>query len=208
MLMAPSATATMAMLLLGAAGCSSLLLLLRRRRHRILFGHYGLSGNNFASKFFSNWTLAPLIELSSGRPFNIITGGGDNLQQSALTSRPNIVAPGTPANACGYSTVASRFSPSGFFQEPWILNFNGTLASLDGNLGRNAGTTPWTVFNDMRVARKIYLGERFNLDLIADTFNIANRFNVGAVSPLLTNAGQATSAYDPRQFQFAVKLNW
>ncbi len=181
-------------------------------RHRFVFsGVYQsgkLSGNNFASKFFSNWTLAPLIELSSGRPFNIITGGGDNLQQSALTSRPNIVAPGTPANACGYSTVASRFSPSGFFQEPCILDFNGTLASLDGNLGRNAGTTPWTVFNDMRVARKIYLGERFNLDLIADTFNIANRFNVGAVSPLFTNAGQATSAYDPRQFQFAVKLNW
>jgi len=28
------------------------------------------------------------------------------------------------------------------------------------------------------------------------------------VSPLFTNAGQATSAYDPRQFQFAMKMNW
>jgi hypothetical protein len=32
--------------------------------------------------------------------------------------------------------------------------------------------------------------------------------NVSAVSPLFTNAGQATAAYDPRQFQFALKLNW
>ena len=79
---------------------------------------------------------------------------------------------------------------------------------LDGNLGRNAGITPWTVFNDMRVAKKIYFGERFNLDLIADMFNIANVYNVAAVSPLFTNAGQATAAYDPRQFQFALKLNW
>ena len=79
---------------------------------------------------------------------------------------------------------------------------------LDGNLGRNAGITPWTVFNDMRIAKRIYFGERFNMDLIADMFNIANVYNVAAVSPLFTNAGQATAAYDPRQFQFALKLNW
>jgi hypothetical protein len=44
--------------------------------------------------------------------------------------------------------------------------------------------------------------------LIADTFNIANRFNVAAVNQIFTNAGQATAAYDPRQFQFALKFNW
>jgi hypothetical protein len=104
--------------------------------------------------------------------------------------------------------VKSKFSPTGIFQEPCILGFNGTLASLDGNLGRNAGITPWTVFNDMRVAKKVYFGERFNMDLMVDMFNIANRYNVAAVSPLFTNAGQATAAYDPRQFQFALKLNW
>ncbi len=182
------------------------------QRHRFVFsGVYQsgkLSGDGFASKLFSNWTVAPLIEFSSGRPFNIITSSSDNLQLSSLTGRPNVVASGTPTNGCGYATVASKYSPSGFLQEPCILGFNGTLASLDGNLGRNAGITPGAVFNDLRIARKIYLGERFNLDLIADTFNIANRFNVGAVSPLFTNAGQATAAYDPRQFQFAVKLNW
>jgi hypothetical protein len=45
------------------------------------------------------------------------------------------------------------------------------------------------------------------MDLIADMFNIPNRYNVAAVSTLFTNAGQATSPYDPRQFQFALKLN-
>ena len=83
-----------------------------------------------------------------------------------------------------------------------------TLLQLDGNLGRNAGVTPWTVFNDLRVAKRVYFGERVNLELIADIFNIANRYNVAAVSPLFTNAGQATAAYDPRQFQFAMKLYW
>jgi hypothetical protein len=108
----------------------------------------------------------------------------------------------------GYPAVASKYSPTGVFQEPCGADFNGTLQSLDGNLGRNAGVTPWTVFNDMRVAKRIYFDERFNLELIADMFNIANRYNVAAVSPLFINAGQATAAYDPRQFQFAMKLYW
>jgi hypothetical protein len=182
------------------------------QRHRFVFsGVYQsgrLSGDGFASKLFSNWTVAPLIEFGSGRPFNILTGNGDNLQLSSLTGRPNVVPSGTPESLCGFKAVASKYSPTGFFQEPCIFGFNGTLASLDGNLGRNAGVTPWTVFNDLRVAKRIYFGERFNMDLIADMFNIANRYNVAAVSPLFTNAGQATASYDPRQFQFALKLNW
>ncbi len=145
------------------------------------------------------------FEFASGRPFNIITGNGDNLQLSSLTSRPNTFV--NPDPNCG-APVSSRFSPTGVFQEGCIFNFNGTLLSLDGNLGRNTGVSPWTVFNDLRVAKRIHLGERINMDLIADTFNIANRYNVAAVSPLFTNAGTPTSAYDPRQFQFAMKINW
>jgi hypothetical protein len=181
------------------------------QRHRFVFsGVYQtgkLGGNGFARKLFSDWTFAPLIEFSSGRPFNIITGNGDNLQESSLTGRPNTFV--NPAcTALGYPAVSSKYSPTGVFQEPCIADFNGTLLSIDGDLGRNAGITPWTVFDDLRVAKRIYFGERYNLELIADMFNIANRYNVSAVSPLFTNAGQATAAYDPRQFQFALKFNW
>jgi hypothetical protein len=181
------------------------------QRHRFVFsGVYQtgkLGGDGFGSKFLSNWTFAPLIEFGSGRPFNIITGVGDNLQLSSLTGRPNTYV--NPAcTTLGYPAVPSKQSPTRVFQEPCGADFNGTLLSLDGNLGRNAGVTPWTVFNDLRVAKRIYFGERVNLELIADIFNIANRYNVAAVSPLFTNAGQATAAYDPRQFQFAMKFNW
>ena len=60
----------------------------------------------------------------------------------------------------------------------------------------------------MRVSKRVFFGERFNMDLIADMFNIANKYNVAAVNPQMSFAGQATAAYDPRQFQFALKLNW
>jgi hypothetical protein len=182
------------------------------QRHRFVFsGVYQtgkLGGSGFGSKFLSDWTFAPIIEVASGRPFNIITGNGDNLQLSSLTGRPN-----TSVNpACGL-VYPSKYSPTGTFQEPCINGFIATqtlptLLQLDGNLGRNSGIQPWTLFDDVRVARRVYFGERFNMDLIADMFNIANRYNVAAVSPLFTNAGQATAAYDPRQFQFALKFNW
>jgi hypothetical protein len=177
------------------------------QRHRFVFsGVYQtgrVGGDDFGSKFISNWTFAPVVEVASGRPFNIITGNGDNLQLSSLTTRPN-----TFANPdCG-DFVTSKYSPTGIFQEPCLANFDGTLLSLDGNLGRNTGITPWTVFGDLRVAKRINLGERISMDLIVDMFNIANRYNVSSVSQLFTNAGTPTAAYDPRQFQFAMKINW
>ncbi|MGP0020070.1 MAG: TonB-dependent receptor domain-containing protein [Candidatus Sulfotelmatobacter sp.] len=186
------------------------------QRHRFVFsGVYQsgkLSGKGFGSMFFSYWTVAPILEVSSGRPFNIITAGGDNLQISSFTSRPNT----TVDPACG-TVYKSKYSPSGTLQEPCINGFVAsgvapTLLQLDGNLARNAGIQPWTIFNDMRVSRRIPFGERFSADLIADMFNLANKMNVAAVSPLCSssacNAGQPTAAYDPRQFQFALKLNW
>jgi len=181
------------------------------QRHRLVFsGVYQsgkLGGDSFAKKFFSNWTFAPIVEVASGRPFLIITGDNTNFQFAPTAARPNVVTGGGNP-ACG-PVVASKYSPTGLFQEPCFTpTSNTTLLSLDGDLARNAGVQPWTVFNDVRLARRIYFGERINLDLIADVFNLANKFNVASVNQLWTNAGQPTAAYDPRQFQFAMKVNW
>jgi len=182
------------------------------QRNRFVFsGVYQsgkLGGSGFVEKVFSYWTVAPIVDLSSGRPFNIITGNGDNLQLSSLTGRPNTFV--DPACSTVYK---SKYSPTGQFQEPCILGFvasgvSPTLLQLDGSLGRNAGIQPWTVFNDLRVAKRIPFNERFSMDLIVDMFNLVNRMNVAAVSPLFSNAGQPTAAYDPRQFQLAMKINW
>jgi hypothetical protein len=188
------------------------------QRHRFVFsGVYQsgqLGGDGLARKFFSNWTVAPIIELSSGRPFLIITGDDANFQLASSSARPSVVSASAPPSACGTPTVASRYSPTGFLQEPCYVPAatpggpTPTLLALDGNLGRNAGVSPWTAFNDLRISRRVYLGERLSMDLIADIFNLANRFNVAGVNVLWTDAGQPTSAYDPRQFQFSIKVAW
>ena len=102
------------------------------QRHRFVFsGVYQtgkLAGSGFASKLFSNWTFAPLIEIASGRPFNIVTGNGDNFQFSSQTGRPNVVTASTAAPAPCPAPVASKFSPTGLFQEPCyaVFAFGGT----------------------------------------------------------------------------------
>jgi hypothetical protein len=183
------------------------------QRHRFVFsGVYQtgrVNGSKFKSVMLSNWTFAPIIEIASGRPFQIITGDNTNLQFSPSSARPNVVPLGSPGNACVAQTIPSKYADGGAFSLPcYIDGFDGTLLSLDGNLARNAGVKPWTVFNDLRVARRINFTERWSLDAIVDMFNIANRFNVADVNPLWTDAGQPTAAYDPRQFQFALRLNW
>ncbi len=162
-----------------------------------------LSGSGIWSKLGSDWTFAPIIEAGAGRPFNIITGSDRNFDFGTTTDRPLAVGSGTPQNLCGDQTVASSYSPTGFLQPACFLN--GTVI---GNLGRNAGVRPSTLFTDMRVARHIAFGERVGLDAMVDAFNFINKFNVADVNPLWTNAGQATAAFDPRQIQLALKLSW
>jgi hypothetical protein len=176
------------------------------QRHRFVFSAVYNSGTPYSSgmaRLFNGWTIAPIIEMSSGRPFNIITFTDRNHDLSSGTDRPLVVPAGTATNACGDPVVASSFSPSGFFQLP--CDFAGTYT---GNLGRNTGFKPWTFFTDLRVAKQVGITERVKLQGIVDMFNIINRYNVADVSPLYLNAGQPTAAFDPRQFQFALKLNW
>jgi len=73
---------------------------------------------------------------------------------------------------------------------------------------------------DMRLSRRVRFGERVSLDLIAEGFNLFNRFNEAAANPFYQSVNLfgekngskfysfSTSAFDPRQFQFGFKLNF
>jgi hypothetical protein len=177
------------------------------QRHRFVFsgtyeiGHVG--GGGLHSKLLSNWTFSAIVDVASGRPFNIITTQDTTFQFAPSEARPNAVPAGTADTTCGGKAVASKYSPTGFLQVPCFID-----GSLAGNLSRNRGLRPWTLFNDLRVARTFPLGERFSLEGIMDLFNVANRYNVADVNTIYTQAGQATAASDPRQFQFALRLKW
>ncbi len=170
------------------------------QRHRFVFSGVLASPATWRTdasglrRLLADFVIAPIFEISSGRPFNIITNTDTNNDESTQTDRPNLAADGT-------------LLLPGPFQ--------------NGTLGRNRGITHRYASLDMRVTRKVRLGERLNLDLIAEGFNLFNRFNQAAASPFFQDVnafpqrdsggryfGRATAAFDPRQFQFGLKLNF
>ena len=186
-----------------------------------------LAGESFAKAFFSNFTVAPLIEVSSGRPFQVITGADTRLDLSASNDRPSIAPAGTagattspfihgvafvPANRCLTNagvpfTVPATPTPG----LPQITPIQG----CDGNLSRNPYFMPGFFQFDLRISKGINLGEHLRMDLIADGFNLFNHTNISAVNQLcdptagpICPAGQPTAAYDARQFQFGLRMSW
>jgi Carboxypeptidase regulatory-like domain/TonB dependent receptor len=182
------------------------------QRHRFVFS--GIIGapdqwrtGNGVHRFMHGFVFAPIIEVSSGRPFNIIAPGDANGDFQSTNERPYLLPNGQLCQA--QNTVADTNSPA------CVTGF-----PINGNLGRNMGLThPYFSF-DARLTKKIRFGERVSLDLIAEGFNLFNRFNEAAANPFYTavnaygkRAGNKfysspTSAFDPRQFQFGAKINF
>jgi len=180
------------------------------QRHRfVVSGMIGspsswTSGSGF-QRFLSNFTIAPIFEISSGRPFNILSNQDTNNDQSNQTDRPTVLDSGT---LCVPGTTGCI---------PLITG--GQFSS--GSLPRNSGVTHRYVSLDLRLAKLVPLGENFRLELIAEGFNLFNRFNEAAASPFITDVNafnlragngryysRPTAAFDSRQFQFGLKLNF
>jgi len=175
------------------------------------------SGDGFFKHLIADFTLAPLVELSSGRPFTVITGEDTRLDLGASQARPSVSATGTtkspyiPGVTFALASVCVTNSNVPFT----VPGFTSAGAGCTGNLGRDAFTMAGFFTWDMRLSRRIPLGERFKMDVIADAFNLFNRTNITAVNQLCDpsagstcTAGQPTASYDARQFQFALKLSW
>lgn len=181
------------------------------QRHRFVFSGVATSpqgwrkADSWAKQFLADFTVAPIIEISSGRPFNIITNVDTNNDQSTQTDRPSVLSDGRlcqPGNAgCTPLITDGRFSI--------------------GNLGRNRGITGSYASVDLRITRAFYFSERVRVDLIAEGFNLFNRFNEAAASPFIDDVNavgrrdgggryfsRSTATYDQRQFQLGLKVNF
>jgi hypothetical protein len=201
------------------------------QRHRwitsaVMQSPYHMSDSGFFKKLFSDFTVAPVIELASGRPFNVLIGSNPNLDLGTATNRPSVLPPGVTLPAGFPPPVSSPFIKGVSFIIPTrCIDSTGKSFGpfpvvpsppfgCTGDLGRNAFTRPGFFQIDLRIARSFSVTEQVKLQVIADGFNMLNRFNVGDVSPLCDptsgtcNAGQPTAALQPRTFQFALKLAW
>ena len=170
------------------------------QRHRFVFSAVIMSPSSWRGaggwrRAFADFVLAPIFEISSGRPFNILSGADQNVDLQGTNERPSV-------------------TDTGLLVLPPFL-------SQGGSLPRNFGVTHSYASFDMRLTRVIRFGERRNLEIIAEGFNLFNRFNEAAATPFFQDVNafgqrasngryysRPTAAFDPRQFQFGLKLNF
>ncbi|HEX6126472.1 MAG TPA: TonB-dependent receptor [Pyrinomonadaceae bacterium] len=176
------------------------------QRHRFVFSGVFRTPDSWRGGwkgFLRDFTFSPIVEYGSGRPFNILAVGDANGDFQSTNERPTVLADGT---------LCQTGVDIGCLQGVFPAN---------GNLGRNMGITHDYFSVDARLTRRIRFGERMSLDLIAEGFNLFNRFNEASANPFynVVNAwnerssggkyySQPTSAFDPRQFQFGAKFNF
>ena len=151
-------------------------------------------------------------------------GLSDNDQRHRLVFSGTLEAP-QQGKADGFARVLRGFQFGYIFTYASRLPFNVLLGSdrnFDTNnndrpvgVGRNTGRGFDFASLDLRLSRRFRLGERIDLQLLAEGFNVLNRPNFGVpnntfgsgVNPLPT-FGQPTAAFDPRQFQFGMKVSF
>lgn len=171
------------------------------QRHRFVFSGVFVSPYTWGDdavwkKVFADFTVAPIVELSSGRPFNVHTGVDTNFDFSSQTDRPNLLLPGQ-APPPGVDVFETEF---GSFYLP--------AEGQTGSLGRTTGTRPGYASVDLRLTRRVALTDTVRLELIGEVFNLFNRVNIIDVNNNFRVAGTPTAAADPRQFQFGMKVSF
>jgi hypothetical protein len=135
----------------------------------------------------SGWSLNGLLRLSSGQPYNLNSFEGFN-GSNQFFERPDVI--GDPF--AGTSTPGAILNLSAFAVP---CSWNVTTDSPDfpgcdggyhfGNLRRNAFVGPGFHNFDFSIVKNTKLGERVNMELRADFFNIFNHPNFS--NPLLPN---------------------
>jgi hypothetical protein len=127
--------------------------------------------------------FSPLIQISSGRPFNITTGR-DNNGDTIFADRPSFAAPGDP------EANITRFGV-----------FNPNPPPGDRIIPRNMGRGPGQVQFNMNFTKTFAFGrgekrdqngksedERFKLTLGANDSNLLNKTNLSGFSGVLSSS--------------------
>jgi hypothetical protein len=153
-------------------------------------------------------------------------GLADNDQRHRLALSGSFEAPATGAAESVFRRALSGFRLSYIFQYGSRLPFNvltGGDRNLDTNVydrpagvGRNTGRGFDYASLDLRLNRRFSFGERVNMEMIVEGFNVLNRANLQLPNSTLNSSnpatlqsfGPPTAADNPRQVQFGLRLNF
>ncbi|HUE83859.1 MAG TPA: TonB-dependent receptor [Pyrinomonadaceae bacterium] len=173
-----------------------------------------------AAAILGNWQANWLAIGRSGQPFTIEVGGDPaNIGAGQIYSRANVISdPFQAGPVAAHPDVRCRttISQGGLAADQvrtprtWYNPCAfATPVNSFGNAGRNILRTDnwWNV--DFSLFRNIRMGERWQVQLRAEAFNVFNHIDLGNPSTRLDQAtpGRVTTAsHGPRQLQFGLRL--
>lgn len=185
-------------------------------RHRIagyLIWEVPGGGNPGWRSLVRDWSLAMIMEASSGLPFSA-TLAYDAARTG--TSRPDYRGGQRPDLNPDYGKSPVTGSVDGWFD---VLAFSRPEPGFLGNLGRNTLIGPNYVSLDLALRRPFripFRGDDSRLELRLEAFNLLNRANLALPDPARTevftrdgvreDAGRITQAFPARELQ--IGLRW
>ncbi|HZS03447.1 MAG TPA: TonB-dependent receptor [Blastocatellia bacterium] len=178
-----------------------------------------LGAGGVSGKVFGGWSLNGIWRWQSGEPVSIVSQRGT--VNRAARSTKNTVDTTLP--------VSDLQNKTGLFKDAQgrPILFDPSLIGSDGRANSQffknpeagrLGTLHLTpvsgpnFFNvDLSLIKRTAITESVNVEFRADAFNVFNNvnFNIDQVQNInSTSFGRITSTFDPRIFQFALKLNF
>jgi hypothetical protein len=156
--------------------------------------------NGWLHRTVGGWRASGNFTIQSGAPFTVNLSSANDVANIGLVNgnnieRPNLV--GDPNN--GPRTTAEWFNTSAFTL-PGSLTF--------GNTPRNKVIGPGLEDLDVSLQKEEPLRESLKLQFRFDVFDALNHPNLNLPNRIFNSStfGSISSAQDPRELQFAVKL--
>jgi Carboxypeptidase regulatory-like domain len=149
-----------------------------------------------------DWRASGIWIMQTGSPFtvNLSTTAGQDVAHIGLVNGNNLERPNLIGNPnSGPQTPSEWFNIAAFALPP---------QNTFGSAGRNVVTGPGLANLDISFQKEAILRETFKLQFRCDIYNIFNHPNFDLPGRIFgaSNFGVITSAEDPREFQFAIKL--
>jgi len=207
------------------------------RRHRLTVSAiYGLPqynrGSDLLRGILNGWSVSFISETDSAPPLDTLLAGldldGDGISRTLLpgTSKHNTLGRGL--NASGLRNLIDNFNADVEARTRRVVNADGSITVIRPRTPFNQVINPIIlpqdfssgdsfITQDIRLTRKIALGEARTLSVFAEVFNVFNVANVSGYNNMLNQvnygqpsarAGQVFGSGGPRAFQFAARFQF
>ena len=167
--------------------------------------------SGFGKKFLEGWQFNWIVSVRTGMPIRTIASGRDTRgNNDSGVQRVDYV--GGEGRFSNHRDSLQLLNPSAFANPCLNAGFAGdSRCGLFGNLGANVFSAPGQQTFDLSLFKTTTIKENLRLQFRAEFFNAFNRANFrspsGSRLRLTSGAfGRITSAQDPRQIQFALKI--